>query len=133
MIADVGAVGVSAGSAKPCFWTLGKKNAKLGICGNMLERIRMSLCGFFEYFSADRWEKGVMIVSCDEAVFFDGADHLRFGAIRNSAETEMRRMTLRHGRCVKTEKSPGSGSPTVSRALHPALRLSVSFPVLCEI
>ena len=114
MIADVGhvgAVGVSAGSAKPCFWTLGENNAKLGICGNMLERIRMSLCGLLEYFSADRWEKGVMIVSCDEAVFFDGADHLRFGAIRNSAETQMRRMTLRHGRCVKTEKkvqSPGS-------------------------
>ena len=67
-----------------------------------------------------------MIVSCDEAVFFDVADHLRFGAIRNAAETEMRRMTSRHGRCEVQVH-------TVSRALHPALRLSVSLPVLCEI
>ena len=72
----------------------------------------MSLCGFLEYFSADHWEKGVMIVSCDEAVSFDVADPLRFGAIRNSAETEMRRMTLRHGRCEVQVH-------TASRALHP--------------
>ena len=63
----------------------------------------MSLCGFLEYFSADPWEKGAMIVSCDEAAFFDVADHLRFGAIRNSAETEMRRMTLRHAGGVKVQ------------------------------
>ena len=89
----------------------------------------MSLCGFLEYFSADPWEKGAMIVSCDEAAFFDVADHLRFGAIRNSAETEMRRMTLRHAGGVKVQVQVH----TVSRSLHPALRLSVSFPVLCEI
>ena len=72
------------GKRETLLWTLVEVNAKIGICGNMLERIRMSLCGFLEYFSADLLEKGVMIFSCDEAAFFDVADHLRFGAIRNS-------------------------------------------------
>ena len=98
MIADVGAVGSIGGKRETLLGPL-FKYAEFGICGNMLERIRMSLCGFLENCRADPWKKGVMIVSCDEAAFFDVADHLRFGAIRNAAETEMRRMTLRHGRC----------------------------------
>ena len=61
--------------------TLVQVNAKSSICGNRLERIRMSLCGFFEYISVDLGEKGAMIVHMRRSGNLDMADHLRFRAM----------------------------------------------------
>ena len=94
--------------ARNLAWTLVLVDAQFGICGNTLERIEAVALWLIRIQSCRSLGKRGNDRLMRRSGSLDVADRLRFGALRNSAETEMRRMmTLRHG----AVSSPGSQRP----------------------